>query len=166
MWVYFWILFCSIDLYVCFYDNTMGFWLLYLCSTVFCTEVFLVLSFPGGSDGKQSARSVGDQGLIPGSERSPGEENGYPLQCSCLENPMDRGTWWATVHGVTKNLRLSTHILDIGLIYSRKKYIYTYTYIFKKKNKQKNSLTVSDTYVPPQILISGHHHASLGHDEL
>ena len=41
--------------------------------------------------------------MIPGSERSPGEGNGNPLQCSCLENPMDRGAWWATVHGVAKS---------------------------------------------------------------
>ena len=47
-------------------------------------------SFPGGSDGKESACHAGDPGLIPGSERSPGEENGNPLQYSCLENPMDR----------------------------------------------------------------------------
>ena len=43
-----------------------------------------------------------DVGLIPGSERSPGEGNGNLLLCSCLENPMDRGAWWATVHGVTR----------------------------------------------------------------
>ena len=55
--------------------------------------------FPGGSDGKASAYNVGDLGLIPGSERSPGEGNRNPLQYSCLENPMDQGAWWATVHG-------------------------------------------------------------------
>ena len=55
----------------------------------------------GGSDGKESACSAGDQGSIPGSGRSPGEGNGNPLQYSCLENPMDRGAWWALVHGVT-----------------------------------------------------------------
>ena len=58
--------------------------------------------FPGGSDGKESACNAGDQGLIPGSGRSPGEGNGNPLQYSRLENPMDRGTRQATVHGVTK----------------------------------------------------------------
>ena len=58
---------------------------------------------PGGSDGKESACNAGDLGLIPGSGRSPGERNGHPLQYSCLENPMDRGAWQATVHGVTKN---------------------------------------------------------------
>ena len=53
---------------------------------------------------KASAYSVGDLGSIPESERSPGEGNGNPLQYSCLGNPMDGGTWWATVHGVTKSL--------------------------------------------------------------
>ena len=58
---------------------------------------------PWGSDGKDSACNAGDPGSIPWSERSPREENGKPLQYSCLENPMDRGTWQATVHGVTKS---------------------------------------------------------------
>ena len=48
-----------------------------------------------------NAGAVGDTGSIPGSGRSPGERNGNPLQHSCLENPMDRGALWATVHGVT-----------------------------------------------------------------
>ena len=61
------------------------------------------LGFPGGSDGKESACSAGDTGLIPGLGRSPGEGNGNPLQCSCLENSMNRGDWRATVHGVTKS---------------------------------------------------------------
>ena len=47
---------------------------------------------------KESTCNTGDPGSIPGSGRSPGEKNGYPLQYSCLENPMDRGAWWATVH--------------------------------------------------------------------
>ena len=51
---------------------------------------------------KNLLANTGDLGLIPGSGRSPGEGNGYPLQYSCLENPMDRGAWWATVHGVAK----------------------------------------------------------------
>ena len=59
--------------------------------------------FPGGSVGKSSACSAGDPGSVPGSGRSPGEENGNPLQYSCLENSMDRGGWWATIHGVAKN---------------------------------------------------------------
>ena len=53
---------------------------------------FLLLLFVG-SDGKESACNAGDLGLIPGVGRSPGEGNGYSLQCSCLENPMDRGIW-------------------------------------------------------------------------
>ena len=60
-------------------------------------------SFPGGSDGKESACHVGDPGLIPGSGRSLGEGNGNPLQYSCLEISMDRGAWWAIVQGVTKS---------------------------------------------------------------
>ena len=52
---------------------------------------------------KASACNAGNQGLIPGSGRSPGEGNGNPLQYSCLENPVDRGAWLATVHGVTKS---------------------------------------------------------------
>ena len=60
-------------------------------------------SFPGGLDGKASACNAGDPGLIPGLGRSPGEGNGNPLQYSCLENSMDRGAWWATVHGVSKS---------------------------------------------------------------
>ena len=59
--------------------------------------------FPGGSDGKESACNGGDLGSIPVSGRSPGGGIGYPLQHSCLENPMDRGVWWATVHGVAKS---------------------------------------------------------------
>ena len=48
--------------------------------------------------------NIGDIGSIPGSERSPGEGNGNPLQYSCLQNPMDRGTWWVIFHGVAKQL--------------------------------------------------------------
>ena len=60
-------------------------------------------TFPGGSDGKLSAYNVGDPGSIPGLGRSPGEGNGNPLQYSCLENPMEGGAWWATVHGVANS---------------------------------------------------------------
>ena len=61
------------------------------------------LGFPGGSDGKESAFSAGELSLIPGLGRSPGEGRGKPLQYSCLENPMDRGGWWVTVHRVAKS---------------------------------------------------------------
>ena len=56
--------------------------------------------FPQWLSGKESACPAGDAGLIPGSGRSPGEENGNPPLYPCLENPMDRGAWQATVHGV------------------------------------------------------------------
>ena len=58
--------------------------------------------FPPSSVGKESACNAGDMGSIPGSGRSPGEGNDNPLQYSCLENPMDRGPLWATVHGVAR----------------------------------------------------------------
>ena len=58
--------------------------------------------FPGGSEGRESAYNAGDLGSIPGSGRSPGGGNGNPLQYFCLENPMDRGAWRATVHRVAK----------------------------------------------------------------
>ena len=64
---------------------------------------FQTCGFPCSSVGKESACNGGDLGLIPGLGRSPGEGNGNPLQYYCLENPMDRGAWWATVHGVTES---------------------------------------------------------------
>ena len=64
----------------------------------------MTVGFPGGSDGKPPAYNAGDLGSISGSGRPPGEGNGTPLQYSCLENPMDGGAWWATVHGAAKEL--------------------------------------------------------------
>ena len=61
------------------------------------------LSYPGVSDGKESACNAGDPGSIPGLGRSPGEGNGNPLQYSCLENPMDRGAWQGVDHGIAKS---------------------------------------------------------------
>ena len=58
---------------------------------------------PRGSFGKESACNAGDLGSVPGLGRSLGEEKSNPLQYSCLESPMDRGAWWATVHGVAKS---------------------------------------------------------------
>ena len=63
----------------------------------------MLFGFPSGSDGKESAGNVGDLGLIPGLGRSPGGGRGNPLQYSCLENPMDRGAWSTTAHGVTES---------------------------------------------------------------
>ena len=65
------------------------------------------VGLPRWLSGKESACNAGDPGLIPGWGRSPGEENGYPFQYSCLENAMDRGAWWAIVHGVAKSGTLS-----------------------------------------------------------
>ena len=65
--------------------------------------VYKIQGFPGGSDDKEFTCNVGDLGLIPMLGRSPGEVIGYPLQYSGLENPTDRGAWWAIVHGVAKN---------------------------------------------------------------
>ena len=62
-----------------------------------------ILGSPHGSDSKESASNAGGPGLIPGSERSPGEGHGNPLQCSCLENPRDGGAWWAAVYGVAQS---------------------------------------------------------------
>ena len=69
---------------------------------IFIYLAHYVSTFTGGSDGKESACNARDLGSIPRLGRSP-EENGYPLQYSGLENPMDRGAWWATVHGVAKS---------------------------------------------------------------
>ena len=60
------------------------------------------MGFPDGSYGKESTYNVGDPGSIPGSGWSPGEENGNPLQYSCLENSVDREVCQATVHGVSE----------------------------------------------------------------
>ena len=60
---------------------------------------------PRGSDGKESAGNVSDAGSVPGSGRFPGEGNGYPLQYSCLENPMDRGAWLSVSTGSQKHIK-------------------------------------------------------------
>ena len=67
-----------------------------------------VMGFPGGSDNKESTCNARDLGSIPELRRSPGEGNDNPLQCSCLENPMNGGDWWATVHGITKSWTRAT----------------------------------------------------------
>ena len=66
-----------------------------------CTVVLVVKNL------HVSAGGIRDTGLIPGSGRSPGEEHGNPLQYSCLENPMDRGAWWATVYGVVEESEMT-----------------------------------------------------------
>ena len=59
---------------------------------------------------KNLRASAEDMGSVTGSGRSPGGGHGSPLQCPCLENPMDRGAWWATVHGVTKSWTQQTEL--------------------------------------------------------
>ena len=65
--------------------------------------IYTGIDFPGSSDGKESAYNAGDPGSVSGLGKSPEEGNGNPLQYSCLENSMDRGAWWATVHAVAKS---------------------------------------------------------------
>ena len=89
------------------------------CREKSCRSIFLppkqYKDFSGGSDGKASAYNAGDLTSIPGSGRSPGEGNGNPLQYSCLENPMNGGTWWITIYGVAKN---QTQLSDFALLSS------------------------------------------------
>ena len=82
-----------------------------------CVWIFQLLfkqnvAFPHGSVVKNPLANAGDVDLIPESGRSPGEGNGNPLQHSCLENPMDRGVWWAAVHGVTKESDITEQLND------------------------------------------------------
>ena len=73
----------------------------------------MYLGFPGGSDGKEFAYNAGNLGLIHGWGRFPTEGHGNPLQYSCLENPMDKGAWRATVHGImTEQLSIQTNIYN------------------------------------------------------
>ena len=79
----------------------MNSWLCY--GGIWRCEKISLRTFPGGSDGKESACNAGDPGSIPGSRRSPGVGNGNPLQYSCLKNSTERGAWCATVQGVAKS---------------------------------------------------------------
>ena len=91
---------CLLRITVVIYNNTNVFYIIYK------------RGFPGGSDSKEPACNAGDPGSIPGEGGSLGEGHGNTLQYSCLENPMDGGAWWATVHGVAKSrTRLSNFTL-------------------------------------------------------
>ena len=83
-------------------------------------------AFPGGSDSKASAYNAGDPASIPGSGRSPGEGNGSPLQYSCLENPMDKGAWLATVHGVAKSW---TRLSDFTITIDAERYLTEFNFL-------------------------------------
>ena len=92
-----------------------------------------------------NAEDTVDMGSIPGSGRSPGAGNGNPLQYSCLENPLDRGAWCATVFGVTKNqtLQATEHATNKDLLYNKGKS--TRYFVITKKAK---NLTESLRYTP------------------
>ena len=94
-------------------------------------NIFYSQDFPGGSDGKASVYNVGDPSSIPESGRSPGEGNGNPLQYYCLENPMDGGTWWATVQGVAKR---RTRLRD---------FTFTFTSILKDQSRNHKYIHLS-----------------------
>ena len=96
--------------------------------SIHCALVVHILGFPGSSVVKNLPANAGDVGSIPGLGRSLGGGHGNPLQDSCLENPMDRGAWWATVHGVAKSrTQLSENIKTLWSVLSFKyKYIYVY----------------------------------------
>ena len=89
-----------------------------ITSYSFKLSFFQKEDFLSGSEGKASAYNAGDPGSIPGLERSSVEGNGTPLQYSCLENPMDRGAWQATVHGVAKS---RTRLSDFTSLFQRNK---------------------------------------------
>ena len=81
------------------------------------------MGFPGGPVVKNLPANAGDVGSVPGSGRSPGEENGNPLQYSCLGNPMDRGAWQTTVHGIAKES-------DMTLRLNNYNYVLTMCFLF------------------------------------
>ena len=92
------------------------------------------LGFPGGSAGKESTCSAGDAGSVPGSGRSSGGGHGNSLQYSCLKNPMNRGAWQATVHGVAKNQTrlkpLNTHTIVMS---PDRSYCFLQTFVFSSQ---------------------------------
>ena len=92
--------------------------------------ILYIYGFPGGSDSKESACNTGNPGLIPGSGRSPGEGNGNPFQYSCLENPMDRGAWQASVHGHRVGHNWEINQLTLLLSHTHIYIFYTHTYIY------------------------------------
>ena len=96
--------------------------------------------FPGGSVVKNPPANAGDVGSVPGLGRSPGEGNGNPLQYSCLGNPMDKGAWRATVHGVTKESDILNYTaVDIFVL----KVFSVFHKTFLRKDYGKNVLTVN-----------------------
>ena len=97
-----------------------------------CFEV----DFPGGSGVNNSPANAADVDFIPGSGGSPGEGNDNPLQYSCLENSMDRGAWWATVHGVAKELDTTEQLNSSNILWSGEymSYLKTFKALFQSKS--------------------------------
>ena len=126
-------------------DGGRGNWTFGVDCFVVHTDVKLFLlytwrGFPGSSNSKESACNEENQCLLPALGGSPGEGNGNPLQYSCLENPMDRGTWWTTVRWVTKS---QTQLSDF---YFHTWSLYNVTYQFYlNKIKSKNILKLKWT---------------------
>ena len=101
---------------------------LHILASFFVDKYYCQLhGLPWWLSGKEYACNAGDQGSISGSGRSPGEENGNPLQYSCLGNPMDRGAWWATIHGVAEELDTLGDFTTSTTIYV---FMYVYIYIY------------------------------------
>ena len=105
---------------------------MYICMYI-CTYIHIyicLVDFPGGASGKEpvcNAGDIRDLGLIPRLGRSPGGGHGSPLQYSCLENPMDRGEWWDTVHKITKS---QTQLSDLTHTHVYLYVYYIYIYFF------------------------------------
>ena len=100
--------------------HTYTYMYIYICIYVYLHIhicIFTYMQSLSGSEVKASACNAGDLSSILGSGRSPGEGNGNPLQYSCLENPMDGGTWWATVHGVVKSRTRLSDLLHFHLLH-------------------------------------------------
>ena len=107
------------------------------------------LGLPGGSAVKNPPANAGDMGLIPGLRRFPGGGNGNPLQYTCLENPMDRGAWWVTVHGGHKESAMTEHICTSVLT------IWVKSKLGQKVNSRGGLKEGRDHSLPPQALQPG-----------
>ena len=135
-------------------------WRTYLCVCV-CVCV-CVYGFLGGSDSEESACNAGGLGLIPGKGRSPGERKGNPLHYSWLEKSMDRGAWWATVHGVTKSQTwlsdwhtFSIYTNHFAVHLNLTQHCRSIILQLKQRKKKKNSLLVTHEFsILPKLCFS------------